>query len=60
MTEWKMITIPVEVHEKLMILKKEVLSLKSVGEVIIYLLEARDYDDAFFERIQEKIHDECA
>ena len=58
MTEWKMITIPVEVHEKLMILKKEVLSLKSVGEVIIYLLEARDYDDAFFERIQEKIHDE--
>ena len=58
MTEWKMIAIPVEVHEKLMILKKEVLSLKSVGEVIIYLLEARDYDDAFFERIQEKIHDE--
>ena len=58
MTEWKMIAIPVEVHEKLMILKKEVLSLKSVGEVIIYLLEARDYDDASFERIQEKIHDE--
>jgi len=55
MTEWKMITIPVEVHEKLMLLKEEVLILKSVGAVITALMEARDYDDAFFERIREKV-----
>ena len=57
MTEWKMITIPVEVHEKLMMLKG-ILGVTNLDKLIGCLMKGRGYDDAFFERIQEKINDE--
>ena len=54
MTEWKMITIPVETHAKLMILKG-ILGLKSVGAVIDSLMISRGYNEEFFERVREDV-----
>ena len=46
-----------DVHMKLNVLKG-VLFKKNLSEVIIQLMEIRQYNQAFFERIQEKINDE--
>ena len=50
----KSIKVTDDVHEKLFILRG-VLYKKSVSEVILQLMKIRDYDDAFFERIREKV-----
>ena len=49
----KSIQVTEDVHEKLNILKG-VLLKKSINEVILTLLRSRDYNKAFFKRIQEK------
>ena len=54
MTDWKMITIPKEVHAKIMILKG-ILELKSMGAVIKSLMLSRGYTEEFFERIREEV-----
>ena len=46
-----------EVHEKLMMLKG-ILGVTNLDKLIGCLMNGRGYDDAFFERIQEKINDE--
>ena len=46
-----------EVHERLMILKG-VLGANSASDVIISLMNARKFNDAFFHRLQEMIPDE--
>ena len=54
MTEWKMITIPVETHAKRMILKG-ILGLKSMSAVIDSLMLSRGYTEEFFERVLEEV-----
>ena len=50
----KHIVVTDDVHEKLNILKG-VLVKKNINEVILTLFECRQYNDAFFERIREKV-----
>jgi len=53
----KSIQVTDDVHQKLQVLKG-VLVKKNPSEVILLLMHVRQYDDAFFERIKEKIPDE--
>jgi len=53
----KSLQVTEEVHEKLMILKG-VLGADNPSDVIISLMNARKFDDAFFLRLQEMIPDE--